>query len=79
MGRENHLLALIEDMLNCMPQLLWIMAVATNDSAIVFSLISIYDCIAPCNLSELSTSAQLRLIFVPYALKLIPNKFGPTI
>ena len=36
--------------------LLWVTAVITNDGAIVFSLVSIYDCIAPGNLSAQSTS-----------------------
>ena len=55
------------------------MAVVTNDSAIVFSLIYVYDCIAPGNLSAQSTSAHLRLVFTPHVLKLVPDRFGPTI
>ena len=37
------------------------MAFVTNDSAMAFSLVSIYDGIAPGNLSAQYTSAQLRL------------------
>ena len=55
------------------------MAVITNDGAEVFSLVSVYDCIAPGNLSAQSTSAQLRSILMPYALKLTPDRFGPVI
>ena len=51
MRRESYLLALTKDMTKCMPQLLWVMAVVTNDGAVVFSLVSIYDCIAPGSLS----------------------------
>ena len=54
-----------------------LMAVVTNDSAIVFSLVSIYDCIAPGNLSVQSTSAQRRPILMSYVLKLMPGRFSP--
>ena len=64
-------------MSKCMPLLLWVMAVVTNDSAIVFSLVSVYDYIAQGNLSAQSTSAQLSLML--HALKLMPDKFDPTI
>ena len=49
------------------------MAVITNDGAVVFSLVSIYDCIAPGNLPGQSTSAQLRPILTPHVLKLTPD------
>ena len=49
-------MTLIQDMLKCMPQLLWVMAVVTNDGAVVFRFVSIYDCIAPGNLSTQSAS-----------------------
>ena len=55
------------------------MAVITNDGAVVFSLVSINDCIAPGNLSVQSTSAQLKPILTSHALKLTPDRFGPTI
>ena len=55
------------------------MAVVTNDGAVVFSLVSIYDCIAPDNLSAQSTFAQLRTILTPHVLKLMPDRFGPMI
>ena len=55
------------------------MAIVTNDNAIVFSLFSVYDCIAPGNLSAKSTSAQLRLTFTPHALKLMPDRFDSMI
>ena len=79
MRRENHLLTFIEDMTKGMPYLLWVMAAITNDGAVVFSLVCIYDCIAPGNRSAQSTSAQLRPILTPHALKLTPDRFGPMI
>ena len=55
------------------------MAVVTNDGAVVFSLVHIYDCIALGNLSAQSTSAQLGPILAPHVLKLMPDRFDPTI
>ena len=51
----------------------------SNDGAVVFSLVSFYYCIALGNLSAQSTSAQLRPILMPNALKLTPDRFGPMI
>ena len=55
------------------------MAVVTNDGAVVFSLVSIYDVTSLGNLSAQSTSAQLRPILTPHALILLPDRFGPMI
>ena len=54
-------------------------AVITNDGAVVFRFVSVYDYIAPGNLSAQSSSAQLRPILTPHALKLMPDRYGPTI
>ena len=53
MRRESPLLVLIKDMSKYMPLLLWVMAVVTNNSAIVFSIVSINNCIASGNLPNL--------------------------
>ena len=63
-------------MLKCFPLLLWVMVVVTNDSALVFSLVFVCDCIVLGDLSVQSTAAQLRLIFTPHTLQLMPNRFA---
>ena len=71
-------MALIKDMSKWMRKFPLVITDVNNDSAIVFNLVSVYDCIALCNLSAQSTSVQLRLIFTPHA-SMTPDRFGPTI
>ena len=49
------------------------MAIVIDDSAVVFSLVSVDNCIAMSKLSAQSSSAQLRPVFTPHMLKLVPD------
>ena len=53
-----------QDFLKHLLQHVWVVAVFINDSAVVFSLVSVYDCLAPGDLCRLSNSAELGPIFI---------------
>ena len=46
-------MTLIKDLPKCLPQLLWLMANVINESAIVFNLVSVDECVAMSNLGSL--------------------------